>query len=98
MKLFSVYDLKAEVYAPPFLAHNEEVARRMIAEACEDTRISLAKYPADYQLRMVGEWSEDDGLLGSHERCYPRVIASVEEILKVVRSVPSEEPDNGDHV
>lgn len=93
MKLFSVYDLKAQVYAPPFVARNEQVAARMILEACEDRRIQLAKFPADYQLRVVADWDEDKGVT-SDNTAFPLVVASVEEILRVAASSDVEEKVN----
>lgn len=93
MKLYSIYDVKAETYAPPFVAHNDAVATRMVLEACRNTRMSLSEYPADYQLRIVADWSDDTGVIANDN--YPYVLSTVEAILTADRATrTSSESDN----
>lgn len=91
MFLYSVYDIKAETYAPPFIARNDKVAFRMILDVCRDPQISLVQYPADYQVRVLGEWFEDTGInykVGVNFT--PVCIATVEELLKDGKAILSQ--------
>lgn len=93
MKLYSIYDLKAQTYAPPFVARNDEVAVRMILEACRDARIPLAQYPADFQLRVVASWDDEKAVVAD-ELAYPLVLSSVEELIQAITPAPVEAKEN----
>lgn len=58
--LYSLFDSKAGVYLPPFVARNDELARRMIAASLLNAKdIPPAEYPADYTLFKIAEWNDD---------------------------------------
>lgn len=59
MKMFTVYDQKAEAYLQPFFANSKGVAIRMFAEAVNSQDHQFAKYPADFTLFEIGSF--DDG-------------------------------------
>lgn len=63
MKLYSVYDAKAERFAPPFLAVTDEYARRMLVLSYRslDDSSPLVVYQADFTLFAIGEFDEDTG-------------------------------------
>lgn len=58
MKVYTVFDSKAEAYLPPFMATNDGVAGRMFSEACNDRKSMLGKHPADYTIFEIGSWDE----------------------------------------
>lgn len=63
MKLYSVYDVKADRFAPPFVAVKDEYARRtlvMTYRALGDDS-PLVVYPSDFTLFAIGEFDEDTG-------------------------------------
>ncbi len=61
MKIYSVYDSKAEAYLTPFFEHNNATALRAFAEAANKTEHRFNKYAADYTLFAIGEWDETKG-------------------------------------
>jgi len=61
--LCSVYDQKARVYSAPFLADTEESAVRDFARAVVDAKLLKDKFPADYELCLVGQFDESEGTL-----------------------------------
>lgn len=61
MKIFSVYDSKAEAYMQPFFADSVGQAERSFIEACNDPSTSLCKYPDDFTLFEFGDFCEFNG-------------------------------------
>lgn len=63
MKLYSVYDAKADRFAPPFLAVSDEYARRTLVLTYRTLNDDspLVVYPADFTLFGIGEFDEDTG-------------------------------------
>lgn len=65
-KLFSIYDVKAGYFAPPFLASNEQDASRQIAMAImASPTIPPAMYPEDFFLVQLGDFDEVSGVVKS---------------------------------
>lgn len=57
MKLYSVYDAKAETWLPPFLAQNNELAKRQVYSALRGNNDNpIAQYPTDFALVCLGDW------------------------------------------
>lgn len=62
MKLYSLYDSRAGVYCPPFVARNAELAKRLVAASLLNAKdIPPAEYPADFNLFEVAEFDEEKG-------------------------------------
>jgi len=59
LKVFSVYDSKAEAYLPPFFMQSEGQARRIFGDCCNDEGHQFGKHPEDYTLFEIAEF--DDG-------------------------------------
>lgn len=81
--VYSVLDVKSGEFRSVFLQRSNESAIRMFSDAIvhgEDSM--LRRYPADYQLHRVGEFSELSGVLaGSTD---PEYLISAEDILRRV--------------
>lgn len=78
--LYSLYDSKAAVYLPPFVARNDELARRMIAASLMNAKdIPPAEYPADYTLFKVAEWNDDIALTPCTHENVGNVLAILSE-------------------
>lgn len=83
IKMFSIFDAKAGSFAQPFFAFNEAVAQRNVAIAVRDGTSLLAKFPADYQLYLVGEF--DDGT-GEVTPMRPVVVCNLISLREVVHA------------
>lgn len=65
-QLYSIYDVKASSYAPPFVAANEADASRQIAMALmASPSIPPSMYPEDFYLVYLGSWDEVTGEIKS---------------------------------
>lgn len=66
MKVFSVYDSKAQAYLQPFYAVNAAVALRTFERAVRDETSDFNRYAPDYTLFEIGLWDQDTGELQAH--------------------------------
>lgn len=67
MKVFSVRDVKAHTFSPPFYVRSDGEARRAFAGIANDARTGVGQYPEDYELVRLGEWDDETGAHGSYE-------------------------------
>lgn len=65
--VYSVRDLKAEVFASPFFAPTDLAAKRLFGDACQDVETPLGRHPEDYALFRVGVWNADNGVIAGTE-------------------------------
>lgn len=66
LKIFSVYDSKANGFMLPFYATTPAVAKRNISRAVLDEETDFSKFPEDYTLFEVGQWDGDSGQIAAH--------------------------------
>jgi len=59
LKMFTVYDSKAEAYLPPFFMRSTGEAIRSWTQAINDQNSTFSKHPADFTLFMVGEFDDN---------------------------------------
>lgn len=62
LKMFSVFDSKAEAFITPFFAQARGVAIRMFMEAAQDRDHAFFKHSADYTLFDLGEFDQVTGM------------------------------------
>lgn len=68
MYLYSVYDKKAQYFAPPFAARNNGEALRMFQMLVNDKNTTPGKYPEDYNLAILGEFDDVSGKVVPNEQ------------------------------
>lgn len=56
MKIFCVYDSKAETYGTPFFMENKGVALRGFQDVANDSSTQICKYPEDFTLFELGSF------------------------------------------
>jgi len=62
LKMYSIRDLKSEVYKAPFYKKTHGEAERDFKTAVNDPQSgSLNQYPEDYDLFFVGEYDDNTG-------------------------------------
>lgn len=54
----TIYDTKAEIYFAPQLFRTSLDFIRGIQQAAKDSNSMLSQHPADYELYILGSWSE----------------------------------------
>lgn len=61
LRIYSVRDLKAAAFAPPFFLNRDEVAVRTFSDAIADRTHPMSAHPEDYQLFYLGEFDDEHG-------------------------------------
>lgn len=72
LKIFSVYDTKAEFYHPPFFFRTNGEALRVWMDLANDRSNQIGQYPQDFVLFEIGTF---DPQTGSVEPCDPANIS-----------------------
>ncbi|WNK12698.1 MAG: nonstructural protein [Microvirus sp.] len=63
LKMYSVYDNKAQAYLAPFCCVNNMVALRMFGDSAGDANHMFNRHPLDYHLFEMGEFDDVSGLV-----------------------------------
>ncbi len=61
LRLYSVYDQKAEQFGPPQVFHNDMLALRSFESIVNDDKMFICKYPEDFSLYYVGNLGDING-------------------------------------
>lgn len=80
MKIFAIFDRKAELYNTPFmLAHKAIAERHFSRQVIDDGSSVLHTNPADFVLVELGSFDEKTGKIETFES--PQQIIDAEEVL-----------------
>lgn len=63
MNLYVLRDKKSNTVAAPFAAPSDGVAMRLVMDALDDPKATIARYPKDFVVIYIGEYADDDGTL-----------------------------------
>jgi hypothetical protein len=63
LNAYSIYDLKACLYHPPFYMHTDAAASRALSDTVNDASTNISRHPADYVLYCVGTFNDASGSL-----------------------------------
>lgn len=66
-QVYSVYDVKAECFHPPFFIPTDGQAMRSFADLVNDASTFVHKHPEDYKLVRIGRFNDGSGYLESTE-------------------------------
>lgn len=74
--MYSIHDLKAKIWNPPFIASNDEEAQRMVMTAMLGES-QLSMYPEDFRLYVLGTYNQDTGQI---EGIIPDLVCELVEL------------------
>lgn len=77
-KIFSVEDIKAENFMPPFFQANEAMAKRTFSDACAEEDHPFGKNPGDYFLCDLGTYDDMTGFINANKK--PKRILGAAEV------------------
>jgi len=81
IKMFVIYDVKAQFYNKPFYCQNDNVALRAFTDLANDKDTDVGKHPTDFILFSVGTYEDTTAEIKSTE---PHVLARAHELQKPV--------------
>lgn len=61
MRVYSIYDTKAEYYSNPVFIRTDAEARRNFEAVANDTAGEIGKHPEDFILYRIGTWDPENG-------------------------------------
>lgn len=61
LRLYSIYDSKAEQFSPPQVYHNDMLALRAFESLVNDDKTLINTYPEDFSIYYVGNLGDIDG-------------------------------------
>lgn len=93
MRLYSIYDDKAEQFSPPQVHHNDMLALRAFQGIVNDDNMLIKKYPEDFSLYYIGNIGDSDGryyIEYCEESLIPKMVGRAIDYLESLDSVPKE--------
>lgn len=90
LKLFSVFDVKADSYSPPFAAPTVGHAMRSFQQLAEDKNGLPGKYPGDFKLVELGTFNDVTGNLQAVE--HPVSLGFASDFLAQIPTNPPSTP------
>lgn len=63
MKLYSIFDRVAQLHLPPFVAPNDETAKRRLRGAVNGGDKNLTEHHVDYDMFVLASFDENTGLI-----------------------------------
>lgn len=61
LNAYTLYDVKALTYNPPFFTANHGLAKRMLQELVTDTNTTVGRHPSDFKLYQIGVYDDNTG-------------------------------------
>lgn len=92
LRLYSIYDSKAEQFSPPQVYHNDMLALRAFQGIVNDDKMLIKKYPEDFSLHYVGNIGDSDGryyIEDSNEALIPKIVGRAVDYLEELDSSPN---------
>lgn len=86
---FTVYDVKAGAYLPPFFMRSNAAAMRAFSDAVNGGNEQFSSHPEDYVLFRIGTYDDDRGILDA-EVPHTTLCKAI-EVLKQPNLTPLEE-------
>lgn len=68
LNMYSIYDIKAELYNAPFSMARDALAARAFADLVSDSRTTIGAHPDDYKLVYVGQFDDETGSVALGEK------------------------------
>lgn len=87
LRLYSIYDSKAEQFSPPQVYHNDMLALRAFEGIVNDDKMVINNYPEDFSLYYIGNLGDSDGRYYIESSDESRVPALIGRALDYVQDV-----------
>lgn len=82
----AVFDVRARKYMTPFFSTNSDVARREFERLQRDEQSVVCAFPADYELRWLGNFSPGTGRIDCFAEPHVLIAAAQPPVVKLERA------------
>lgn len=62
-KMYSVRDVKSEIFNTPFPAPSHAAAERNFSQLAKDPKTTVAQFPSDFDLYYIGDYDDNQGTM-----------------------------------
>ena len=90
LRLYSIYDSKAEQFSPPQVYHNDMLALRAFEGLVNDDKMLINSYPEDFSIYYVGDIGDSDGRYYIGDSDESRVPILVGRAVDYVKDIDNE--------
>ena len=90
LRLYSIYDSKAEQFSPPQVYHNDMLALRGFEGLVNDNNTLIHSYPEDFSLHYLGNLGDSDGRYFTETSDESRVPVLVGRAVDYVKDVDND--------
>lgn len=84
LRAYTLHDIKALTYSPPFFQANNALAIRMLEDLVADNNTTVGRHPSDYKLYCCGSYDDATGIL--------QPLNVLEHVMDAVALVPAPHP------
>lgn len=60
---YTLHDVKAVTYSPPFFCANDAIAKRMLLDLVSDQNTMPGRHPSDFKLYKIGTFDEGNAAI-----------------------------------
>lgn len=68
LRIFSIFDSKAEVFSAPFFMATAGEAIRAFKDLVNDSQSTVSRHPGDYRLMCLGTFDNHSGLISTEQQ------------------------------
>lgn len=79
LRIYSIFDLKAEEFSPPFFQKNDRLAMRTVTESAQGPTSMLQNYPDDFILYRLGDFDNETGVIIIEQK--PHMLMNVANLM-----------------
>lgn len=90
LRLYSIYDSKAEQFSPPQVYHNDMLALRAFEGIVNDDKMLIKKYPEDFSIYYLGNIGDSDGRYNIESSDETRVPVLVGRAVDYVQDIDND--------
>lgn len=90
LRLYCIYDSKAEQFSPPQVYHNDMLALRAFEGLVNDDKTLINSYPEDFSLHYVGNLGDSDGRYYIENCDESRIPVMVGRAIEYVQTVDND--------
>lgn len=84
LRAYTLHDVKALSYSPPFFVQNDAMAVRMVKDLVSDNSTTVGRHPSDYKLYCIGFFEDDAAKLTP--------LSIMEHVTDCIALVPAPHP------
>lgn len=84
LRIYSIFDLKAQAFSAPFTHVNDEVAKRVLRDMLASNNSIYSRHPEDFALYFVGEFDDASAQITVNENSLVNIVATLGSLMPPV--------------